>query len=171
MIEIKAPNTATHIDTLLSQTIPRKYVLQMHWQMEVYGREWNDFVSYDPRLPEGLQLFIKRVELDQKLMAEIRTEAKENTMIEKFTVEIAVGDRVEVGRMHLANQTIKAIEIDKWGHPVIVLESGRKRGLLNCRLKKLIPDDVERVQEPAEVMMTKEQWAEAQAKIDAVKKK
>ena len=92
-------------------------------------------------------------------------------MIEKFTVEIAVGDRVEVGRMHLANQTIKAIEIDKWGHPVIVLESGRKRGLMNCRLKKLIPDDVERVQEPAEVMMTKEQWAEAQAKIDAVKKK
>ena len=58
-------------------------------------------------------------------------------MIEKFTVEIAVGDRVEVGRMHLANQTIKAIEIDKWGHPVIVLESGRKRGLLNCRLKKI----------------------------------
>ena len=91
-------------------------------------------------------------------------------MIEKFTVEIAVGDRVEVGRMHLANQTIKAIEIDKWGHPVIVLESGRKRGLLNCRLKKLIPDDVERVQEPAEVMMTKEQWAEAQAKIDQIKK-
>jgi putative phage-type endonuclease len=76
MIEIKAPNTATHIDTLLSQTIPRKYVLQMHWQMEVYGREWNDFVSYDPRLPEGLQLFIKRVELDQKLMAEIRTEVQ-----------------------------------------------------------------------------------------------
>ena len=40
-------------------------------------------------------------------------------MIEKFTVEIEVGDRVEVGRMHLANQTIKAIEVDKWGHPVM----------------------------------------------------
>jgi hypothetical protein len=49
-------------------------------------------------------------------------------MIEKFTVEIEVGDRVEVGRMHLANQTIKAIEVDKWGHPVMVLESGRRRG-------------------------------------------
>ena len=92
-------------------------------------------------------------------------------MIEKFTVEIEVGDRIEMGRFHLANQTIKAIEIDKWGHPVIVLESGRKRGLLNCRLKKLIPDDVERVQEPAEVMMTKEQWAEAQAKIDEARSK
>ena len=92
-------------------------------------------------------------------------------MIEKFTVEIEVGDRVEVGRMHLANQTIKAIEIDKWGPPVMVLESGRRRGLFNCRVKKLIPDDVKRLQEPKEVMMTKEQWAEAQAKIDAVKKK
>ena len=92
-------------------------------------------------------------------------------MIEKFTVEIEVGDKVEMGRMHLANQTIKALEVDKWGHPVIVLESGRKRGLFNCRVKKLIPEDIKRIQEPAEVMMTKEQWAEAQAKIDAVKKK
>ena len=57
--------------------------------------------------------------------------------------------------MHLANQTIKAIEVDKWGHPVMVLESGRKRGLFNMRLKKLIPEDVKRVQEPSEVMMTK----------------
>ena len=56
-------------------------------------------------------------------------------MIEKFTVEIEVGDRVEMGRMHLANQTVKAIEIDKWGHPVMVLSSGRKRGLFNMRLK------------------------------------
>ena len=87
-------------------------------------------------------------------------------MIEKFTVEIEIGDVVEVGRMHLANQTIKAIEIDKWGHPVLVLESGRKRGLFSMRLKKLIPGDVKRLQDPADIMMTKEQWAEAQAKID-----
>jgi hypothetical protein len=92
-------------------------------------------------------------------------------MIEKFTVEIEVGDTVEVGRMHLANQKIKAIEIDKWGHPVLVLESGRKRGLLNMRLKKLIPEDVKRLQEPADIMMTKEQWAEAERKITEAKAK
>ena len=40
-------------------------------------------------------------------------------MIEKFTVEVNVGDIVEIGRMHLANQEIKSIEIDKWGHPVM----------------------------------------------------
>tara|TARA_Y100000741_G_C17832130_1_gene386867 strand:- start:66 stop:344 length:279 start_codon:yes stop_codon:yes gene_type:complete len=92
-------------------------------------------------------------------------------MIEKFTVEINVGDVVEIGRMHLANQEVKAIEIDKWGHPVVVLESGRKRGLFNFRLKKLIPEDVERKQEPADIMMTKEQWAEAQSKIDESRSK
>ena len=86
-------------------------------------------------------------------------------MIKKFTVEINVGDIVEIGRMHLANQEIKAIEIDKWGHPVMVLESGRKRGLFNYRLKKLIPHDVVRKQEPADIVMTKEQWAEAERKI------
>mgnify|MGYP001280023824 CR=1 len=92
-------------------------------------------------------------------------------MIEKFTVEINVGDVVEIGRMHLANQEVKAIEIDKWGHPVVVLESGRKRGLFNFRLKKLIPEDVERKQEPEDVVMTKKQWAEAEKKIAEVKAK
>jgi len=61
LIEIKAPNTSTHIDTLLSQTVPNKYIIQMQWQMACTGRQWCDFVSYDPRLPEDLQLFIKRV--------------------------------------------------------------------------------------------------------------
>ena len=92
-------------------------------------------------------------------------------MIEKFTVEIEVGDVVEIGRMHLANQTIKAIEIDKWGHPVMVLESGRKRGLFNVRIKKLIPDDVERINEPSDIMMTKEQWEAAERKIAEAKAK
>jgi hypothetical protein len=39
------------------------------------------------------------------------------------------------------------------------------------RLKKLIPEDIKRVQEPSDVMMTKEQWAEAQAKIDEARAK
>ena len=48
--------------------------------------------------------------------------------MKKFTVEINVGDVVEIGRFHLANQEVKNIEIDKWGHPVLVLESGREKG-------------------------------------------
>ena len=64
LLEIKCPNTATHIETLLSQTVPGKYNTQMQFQMACTGREWCDFVSFDNRLPEELQLFVKRVPRD-----------------------------------------------------------------------------------------------------------
>ena len=73
LVEIKCPNTATHLDTLLTQAIPSKYVTQMLWQMEVSGRAWCDFVSYDPRLPETMSLFVKRVERDDNLIDEMRS--------------------------------------------------------------------------------------------------
>ena len=63
-LEIKCPNTATHIDTLLTQTVPGKYITQMQWQMACTGRKWCDFVSFDPRMSDGLQLFVKRVSRD-----------------------------------------------------------------------------------------------------------
>jgi len=64
LIEIKCPNTATHIETILSDKVPGKYITQMQWQMACTERDWCDFVSFDSRMPEGLQLFIKRVEFD-----------------------------------------------------------------------------------------------------------
>ena len=64
LLEIKCPNTATHIDTLLTQTVPGKYITQMQWQMACTGRKWCDFVSFDPRMSDGLQLFVKRVPRD-----------------------------------------------------------------------------------------------------------
>jgi len=71
LVEIKAPNTATHIDTLLSQFVPAKYSTQMQWQMGCCEREWCDFVSYDPRLPEEMRLFIRRVERDDAEIARL----------------------------------------------------------------------------------------------------
>ena len=68
MVEIKCPNTATHIDTLLSQTVPAKYITQMMWQMCSADRPWCDFVSFDPRLPERHQLFIKRINYDPEMV-------------------------------------------------------------------------------------------------------
>ena len=64
LLEIKCPNTATHIETLLSQTVPNKYNTQMQFQMACTGRLWCDFVSFDNRLPSELQLFVKRVPRD-----------------------------------------------------------------------------------------------------------
>jgi putative phage-type endonuclease len=62
LIEIKCPNSNTHVDYLLSKEVPAKYKPQMLTQMLVTGRTWCDFVSFDPRLPEHLQLFIVRYE-------------------------------------------------------------------------------------------------------------
>ena len=64
LIEIKCPSTATHIDTLLSESVPTKYYTQMQFQLACTGRQWCDFVSFDNRLPQELQLFVKRVPRD-----------------------------------------------------------------------------------------------------------
>jgi putative phage-type endonuclease len=74
LVEIKAPLTATHIETLLTETIPQKYVLQMQTQMACTGRAWCDFVSFDPRVPADLQLWVRRVERDPDLIAQIEEE-------------------------------------------------------------------------------------------------
>jgi putative phage-type endonuclease len=71
LVEIKCPNTATHIETLLGNAVPGKYVSQMLWQMACSGRQWCDFVSFDPRLPESMRLFVRRVHRDDRRIAEI----------------------------------------------------------------------------------------------------
>ena len=68
LVELKCPNTATHIDTLLGEPIANKYVLQMQWQMACTGRAFCDFVSFDPRLPEDLRIFVKRIHRDEQLI-------------------------------------------------------------------------------------------------------
>jgi putative phage-type endonuclease len=82
LIEIKCPNTATHIETLLSKEVAPKYVTQMQWQMACAVAEHCDFVSYDPRMPEGMQLFKKRVFRDDEVIAELEKE------VSKFLDEI-----------------------------------------------------------------------------------
>lgn len=77
MVEIKCPNTATHINTLVSKKIPEKYVTQMLWQMACTKRAWCDFVSYDPRMPESMRLFCQRVERDDTAITRLEQEVME----------------------------------------------------------------------------------------------
>ncbi len=70
LLELKCPNSSTHIETLLGQSVPGKYITQMQWQMACTGRTWCDFASYDPRLPESMSLFVKRIERDDKFISE-----------------------------------------------------------------------------------------------------
>jgi putative phage-type endonuclease len=74
MLEIKCPNTATHIEALLTETVPTKYITQMQWQMACAQRQWCDYVSYDPRIRQDLQLFVKRVEFDASYVAMLEEE-------------------------------------------------------------------------------------------------
>lgn len=76
LIECKCPQTATHIDTLLGQNVPGKYQDQIQWQMACTGREWCDFVSFDPRMPESMRLFVKRLNRDNARIAEIEKEVR-----------------------------------------------------------------------------------------------
>jgi putative phage-type endonuclease len=82
LVEIKCPNTSTHIDTLLSKTAPTKYMAQMQWQMACTDRKWCDFVSFDPRMPEHMQFFCIRVVRDLDMITELERE------VEKFLFDL-----------------------------------------------------------------------------------
>ena len=76
-IEAKCPDTKTHINYLLGASIPGAYVGQMQFQMAVTGRAWLDWISYDNRLPESMQLHIRRVHRDDKFIANIEAQVRE----------------------------------------------------------------------------------------------
>ena len=76
LIEIKAPNTANHIETVLENKAPSKYIPQMQCQMACTGAKWCDFVSFDPRVDEDLQLFIIRVNRDNEYIENMEKEIK-----------------------------------------------------------------------------------------------
>jgi predicted phage-related endonuclease len=82
LIEIKCPNTQTHLGYLLEQKVPAAYINQIQTQLWVTGRSWCDFVSFDPRVPERLQLLVVRMERDEKLISVMEAE------VEKFLIEV-----------------------------------------------------------------------------------
>lgn len=74
LLELKCPNTATHIDTLLKGVVAEKYLKQVQWQMACTGRAWVDFASFDPRMPDDLQLWVRRIPRDDEMIAELERE-------------------------------------------------------------------------------------------------
>jgi len=71
LVEIKCPNTTTHLEYVLAGEVPAEYQPQMLAQMACTGRSWCDFVSFDPRLPAHLQLFVRRFQIDEKRIKEM----------------------------------------------------------------------------------------------------
>lgn len=77
LAEIKIPATHTHIDYLTSARVPADYLTQIHWQLATTGRAWADFISYDPRLPDHLSLWIKRVPRDEERIHYLEREVRQ----------------------------------------------------------------------------------------------
>ena len=84
LLEIKCPKTQNHIETILGGSVPSQYIPQMQWQMACTGRLWVDFVSFDPRLTTDYQIYTKRVERNEELIASYEAEVK------KFLSEVDV---------------------------------------------------------------------------------
>ena len=73
-LELKCPKTTTHLAYLAAGTVPKEYEHQLLWNMACAEREWWDFASFDPRLPEKLRLFIVRMPRDEARIGEIEQE-------------------------------------------------------------------------------------------------
>lgn len=88
MLEIKAPQAAAHLATLLGEPIPEKYLIQMQWQMCCAGRAWCDFASFNRSFPEHMRLWIKRIQRDDKRIAELEDQVREFLAEVQVTMEV-----------------------------------------------------------------------------------
>ena len=77
MVEIKCPESNTHLEWLEQNRVPPEHVPQIQFQLWVTGRKWNDFVSFDPRFPKHLQLLIVRAHRDNAYIEALEGEVKQ----------------------------------------------------------------------------------------------
>ena len=66
----------THLQWMMDGVVPPEHEPQMTWGMECCERFWADFISYDPRLPEDLQIFIVRLQTTDPERARYLREGK-----------------------------------------------------------------------------------------------
>ena len=77
LVEFKCPATATHSETLRGAEIDGKYIKQMQWQMACANRQWCDWASFDPRMPENMRLFVRRVKRDDAMIAGLEKDVRD----------------------------------------------------------------------------------------------
>lgn len=94
LVEIKCPQPTEHIRVLTGGAIKKAYREQMQWQMACTGREWCDFVSFCPDLPDDLALHILRIDADPEAIRDMETAVRSflrdvETMICRLTKRAA----------------------------------------------------------------------------------
>ncbi|EJF82923.1 lambda exonuclease family protein [Candidatus Bartonella washoeensis] len=85
LIEVKCPQSTSHLRFFMYDEIKPEYIAQMQFQMACTGRKWCHFMSYNPQFvgrSTGLRMKIKRIFRDEKHIEEI------NKAVESFLAEI-----------------------------------------------------------------------------------
>lgn len=76
LVEIKCPRTARHVAYLRDGGVPSEHRPQLLHQLWISGASFVDFVSFDPLMPERLQLFVTRLDRNEFEIAEYETKAR-----------------------------------------------------------------------------------------------
>jgi putative phage-type endonuclease len=77
VLEIKCPLRETHLKYLAKDKVPTEYIKQCIWHLVCTRREWVDFVSFSPDLPESMQLFVKRLHVEEDVIWQFEKAAKQ----------------------------------------------------------------------------------------------
>lgn len=80
-VEFKCPNSVKHVETIVNG-MPAEHMPQIQMQMWMAGLQWVDFVSYDPRLPMEMSLYIQRIRRDEQYLNMLEDE------VTKFLAEV-----------------------------------------------------------------------------------
>jgi hypothetical protein len=108
LVQFKCVTTANHLDWLMARIVPSEHRGQMYFEMACTGRQWSDFVSFEPNLPPQFQLFIARLKRDDVAIAEIESEVmKFNGEIDEILSKLSTnldGDLTEI-----LEQSVKAV--------------------------------------------------------------
>ena len=104
LIEIKCPQMAAQLDTLWNETINGDYLIQIQWQLASTGRQWADYISFNPDFPERMQFWEKRIHRDDAVIGELEAavrlfleelEGKVSELRQRYGVEAARADNYE----------------------------------------------------------------------------
>lgn len=95
MVEFKVPNPATHLQTLLNDTMDGRYTTQVQAQMSCTGRQYCDLVSYCPDLPGDMALWVRRIPRDEAVIRELEADVSKfldevSTTVSKLTEKYAL---------------------------------------------------------------------------------
>jgi putative phage-type endonuclease len=77
LVEIKCLRSANHLyKAMKTQEVPPEHIPQIQMQLWITGRKYCDFISFDSRLPEGLRIFVQRVDRDEDYIKNLEAEVK-----------------------------------------------------------------------------------------------